>query len=64
MTAVIERTNLVMTRRRGETIVIGDGIEVTVVEVLSLNKVRLAVRAPQSVPVDREEVRRRKESAC
>lgn len=46
---------LVITRKRGEAIVIGDSIEIVV---LSTGKegLRLGVRAPQSVPVHRKEV--------
>lgn len=52
--------NLVLTRELGETIRIitpsGDHILVTVVEVQSWHKVRLAVRAEKAVLVHREEV--------
>ena len=55
---------LVLTRRTGEEIVIGDVIRLTVVEVQG-NKVRLAVTAPGSVRVDRQEVYdRRKQFAA
>jgi carbon storage regulator len=43
---------LVLTRRPGESVRIGDDIEVTVVEVRG-EQVRLAVRAPRDVPVER-----------
>lgn len=46
---------LVLTRKAGQTIVIGDGIEVTVLSIAG-EKVRLGVRAPRDVPVFREEV--------
>ena len=46
---------LVLTRRTGEEIVIGDDIRVIVVEVQG-NKVRLGVKAPASVRIDRQEV--------
>ncbi len=49
---------LVLTRRLGEAIVISDDIVVKVVEIDG-QKVRLAVEAPRSVRIDREEVRRR-----
>jgi carbon storage regulator len=56
-------TMLVLTRRIGEEIVIGEKIRVILVEVLP-GRVRLGVVAPASVTVDREEVheRRRRES--
>lgn len=46
---------LVLTRRIGETIVIGDTIRVTVVSVQG-DKVRVGIAAPASVPIHREEV--------
>jgi len=46
---------LVFTRRRGETIMIGDGIEVQVLRV-GRDGVRLGIVAPASVPVHRQEV--------
>jgi len=46
---------LVFTRRRGETIRIGDGIEVQVLRV-GRDGVRLGVVAPPDVPVHRQEV--------
>jgi carbon storage regulator len=49
---------LMLTRRPGETIVIGDDIRVTVVEVNG-NQVRLGIGAPREVPVHREEIAKR-----
>lgn len=46
---------LVLTRSKDEAIVIGDGIEVTVLEVKG-DKVKLGISAPASVPVHRKEV--------
>jgi carbon storage regulator len=46
---------LVFTRRRNETIMIGDGIEVRVLRI-GREGVRLGVTAPTSVPVHRREV--------
>ena len=46
---------LIITRRAGEKIVIGDDIVVEVMEVVG-NTVRLGLAAPKSVPVYREEI--------
>jgi carbon storage regulator len=46
---------LVLTRKRGEKVVIGNGITVTVVSVLG-NKVRLAFDAPAQVRILRAEL--------
>lgn len=46
---------LVVTRKRGESIVVGDGIEIQVVS-LGKNGVRIGVTAPRDIPVHRREV--------
>lgn len=46
---------LVLTRHVDEAIMIGDAVEVTIVEVRG-GKVRVGVRAPSGVPVHRKEV--------
>ena len=46
---------LVLSRQRDETIMIGDDIEITVVDIRG-DKVRLGIAAPTSVPVHRKEV--------
>ena len=46
---------LVLSRQRDETIMIGDDIEITVVDIRG-DKVRLGITAPTSVPVHRKEV--------
>ena len=46
---------LVIKRKPGESVVIGDDIEVTVVSV-DKNSVRLAVQAPRALPVYRREL--------
>jgi carbon storage regulator len=51
---------LVLSRRQSETIVIGDQIRVQVLEI-SGGRVRLAIEAPASIPVDREEIWQRKQ---
>ena len=46
---------LVLSRQRDQTIVIGDDIEITVVDIRG-DKVRLGINAPSEVPVHRKEV--------
>jgi carbon storage regulator len=49
---------LILTRRVGETLVIGDEVNVTVLGVRG-NQVRLGVNAPKEVAVHREEIYQR-----
>lgn len=46
---------LVLSRKLGEKIVIGDNIVVTVVKI-DRNQIRIGIEAPQDVPVYREEI--------
>ncbi|MBF0477602.1 MAG: carbon storage regulator CsrA [Deltaproteobacteria bacterium] len=46
---------LILTRKSGETITIGDNIRVTVVEVKG-NHVKLGIEAPRNVIVHRQEI--------
>lgn len=46
---------MILTRRTGETLKIGDDIKVTVLGVNS-HQIRLGIEAPKEVPVHREEV--------
>ncbi|HHW09454.1 MAG TPA: carbon storage regulator CsrA [Firmicutes bacterium] len=48
---------LVLTRKRDESIIIGDDIKITVVEVRG-DQVKIGVEAPRVIPVHREEVYR------
>ena len=49
---------LVLTRRVGETLILGTDIRVTVLAV-SGTQVRIGIEAPREVPVHREEVAQR-----
>ena len=51
---------LVIRRRRGETLVIGEDVEIEVLEA-SQSQVKLGIRAPKNVPVLRKEIRLTKE---
>ena len=46
---------LVLSRQRDQSIMIGDDIEITVVDIRG-DKVRLGINAPQSITVHRKEV--------
>lgn len=50
---------LILTRRSGESIYIGDNVVVTVLGVVG-NQVRFGVEAPRSITIDRAEVHERK----
>ncbi len=46
---------LILTRRVGETLMIGDDVTVTVLGVKG-NQTRIGINAPKDVPVHREEI--------
>jgi carbon storage regulator len=46
---------LVLSRQRDESIVIGDTVVVTIVDIRG-DKVRLGIQAPEEIPVHRQEV--------
>ncbi len=46
---------LVLSRQKDESIMIGDNVEITIVDVRG-DKVRLGINAPKSIPVHRREI--------
>lgn len=54
---------LILTRRVGETVVIGEDIVVTVLSIKG-NQVRIGVQAPKDVAVHREELLKRQRPAA
>lgn len=46
---------LILTRRVGETLIIGDNIVITVLDVKG-NQVRIGINAPKDVSIHREEI--------
>ena len=54
---------LILTRRVGEALMIGDDISVTVLATKG-NQVRLGVSAPKNVSVHREEIYQRIQTEC
>jgi len=51
---------LILTRRTGESLRIGDDVEVTVMAVNG-SQVRIGIKAPRNIAVDREEIAERKQ---
>lgn len=49
---------LVLTRKAGESLMIGDNIKITVTEVNG-NQIRIGVDAPRDVKINREEIYQR-----
>ena len=48
--------HLVLSRAIGEVIMVGDDVEITVLDFKGKEKVRLGIKAPPHVPVHRKEV--------
>ncbi len=46
---------LVLSRQRDESIIIGDNVQITIVDIRG-DKVRLGIEAPAEIPVHRKEV--------
>jgi carbon storage regulator len=55
MPEIVEGTMLLLTRKLGENIRIGDDVKITIVEVKG-NHVKLGIDAPPSIKVHREEI--------
>ena len=46
---------LALTRKMGESLMIGNDVEITIIEVKG-NQVKIGIRAPKSVPIYRKEI--------
>jgi carbon storage regulator len=46
---------LILTRRVGETVIVGNDVTVTIVGVKG-NQIRIGISAPKNVPIHREEI--------
>ncbi|HMH27130.1 MAG TPA: carbon storage regulator CsrA [Steroidobacteraceae bacterium] len=46
---------LILTRRVGETVIVGNDVAVTIVAVKG-NQIRIGISAPKNVPIHREEI--------
>lgn len=53
---------LILTRKKGQAILIGDDITITVLDTEG-SHIRLGITAPKNVAVDREEIREKKREA-
>jgi len=51
----VESQMLVLARQRGQSIVIGGNVVVTIIDIRG-DKVRLGIEAPEEIPVHRQEV--------
>lgn len=51
-------TNFVMSRKESETIIVGHDVEITIIKVMG-NRVKIGVRAPEAVAVNRGEIEAR-----
>lgn len=57
----MEQVMLILARKVGQSIMIGDDVEVTITSIVG-NQVKLGIQAPKHISVDREEIRYRKNS--
>lgn len=47
---------LILTRRVGESIVIGDNVSIRILEINSRTQIRIGIDAPKEITVHREEI--------
>ena len=50
---------LILTRKVGEAIIIGDDVEVVVLGIIEYGQAKLGINAPRSVSVHREEIHKK-----
>ena len=48
---------LILSRKRDESIIIGDNLEISIIDVVG-DRVRLGIKAPPEIPVHRKEIYR------
>lgn len=51
---------LILTRRKGETIIINGNIKITLVDILPNRVLRIGIDAPKDIIIDREEIHERR----
>jgi carbon storage regulator CsrA len=58
-------SNLIFSRRLGESAIVGEGANAVTVTVVGFqgNQVKLSFAAPRGVAIDREEIRKRKQES-
>ena len=53
---------LVLSRKKGESVIVDDNIEITIIDVSENGKVKLGINAPKNISILRKEVKKAVES--